>query len=363
MMYFFIGTTAELIKMSPVIKELRKRKMDFKLIASGQNEILFNEFTDYLGPLKPDISFKYKSRKSSMTGFIVWAARTFFVGLFSLRKEFTGLDKKNKYLIVHGDTVSSVLGTLIASFYRLKIIHVESGLRSYNFFEPFPEEISRYIISRLAHVNFCPNSWCVNNLKGARGIKINTYHNTLIDIFGAAMKKIDKISLPIPLPKKYFVLVIHRQEHVIFDKGRTEEIFRYILKNKKNLACVLIMHELTSDFLGFAGMKTNFFVKWGVIPMPRLSYFKFMKLINGAQYFITDGGSNQEEAFYLGKPCLLLRGCTERTEGLGKNVVLSKLDKNVIREFQKNYKKYQYDRIKPKISPAKIVVDYLQDLK
>ncbi|KKQ95714.1 MAG: UDP-N-acetylglucosamine 2-epimerase [Candidatus Woesebacteria bacterium GW2011_GWB1_43_14] len=346
--------------MSPVIRELRDRKINFKLITSGQNEILFDEFIDYLGPVKPDISFGYKSNKSSMIYFVLWAVRTFFAGLVSLRKEFTGINKENVYFVVHGDTISSLIGALMASFYGLKIVHVESGLRSYNFFEPFPEEISRFIISRLANINFCPNSWCVGNLKSAKGIKINTSQNTLIDIFMAAMKDIKKTHLSIKLPKKYFVLVVHRQEHVIFSREKTKEIFWHVLKNEDNLACVLIMHKLTSDFLNSFGVDTKLLVRRGVIPVPRLSYFRFMKVIAGAQYFITDGGSNQEEAFYLGKPCLLLRKRTERIEGLGGNVVLSKLNKQTISKFQKNYKKYQRHRVRSKISPAKIIVDYLR---
>src|SRR3990167_5940478 len=175
--------------MAPVIRELKKRKVAFKLITSGQTEILFNEFTDYLRAISPDISFDYKRRKSSALRFALWAIKTFFVVAFSLRQEFGHQNKREIYVLVHGDTVSSLLGALIARLYGLKIVHIESGLRSYNFLEPFPEELSRYIISRLADINFCPNAWCVDNLKEARGVKINTFQNTLIDILNFVTKK------------------------------------------------------------------------------------------------------------------------------------------------------------------------------
>jgi UDP-N-acetylglucosamine 2-epimerase (non-hydrolysing) len=357
--YFFIGTTAELIKISPVIKELKKRKIKFKLITSGQGKILFPEFYDYLGTIKADISFKYKGEKSSVFHFTLWAIQAFFSSFFYFKKEFLKLNKSDTYFIVHGDTVSSLIGALIASFYKLKVVHIESGLRSYNFFEPFPEEISRYIISRLTSINFCPNLWCVGNLEKVKGVKINTFQNTLIEIFQAAAKKnIDRPSV-IKTLKKYFVLVIHRQEHLIFGKNQTREIFRYVLENKRSLSCVLIMHQLTVDFLKSIGSDMELLANQNVIPVPRLPYPEFMKLIKGAQYLVTDGGSNQEEAYYMGKPCLLLRKHTERIEGLGENVILSKLNKQIIKHFQDNYRKYNRSPILSKISPAKIIVDYL----
>jgi UDP-N-acetylglucosamine 2-epimerase (non-hydrolysing) len=355
--YFFIGTTAELIKVSSVIKEFKRRKIKFKIITSGQGKILFSEFIDYLGPIKADISLRYKGGKSSVSNFVIWAIKAFFVGICSLREELKNLNRKDAYIIVHGDTVSSLLGALIASFYRLKIIHIESGLRSFNFFEPFPEEISRFIISHLTDIHFCPNSWCVNNLKKVKGVKINTFQNTLIDIFNSTIRLKSKNPPIANLPRKYFVLIVHRQEHVIFGKKQTREIVGHILKNKGNLTCVFIMHSLASVFLKSININKNSLASEGIIPVPRLPYMQFMKLIEGSEYFITDGGSNQEEAYYLGKPCLILRKHTERIEGLKQNVVISKFSKRAITIFLNNYKKYNRKRILPEKSPAKIVVD------
>ena len=172
--YVFLGTTAELIKIAPVLKELRRRRVYFKLITTGQNEILFNELKKFTGDINVDISFETKKNKSSVVYFVFWAATTFVTALVSLRKEFGNTKKESTYVIVHGDTVSSLLGALVARFYGLKLAHVESGLRSYNFLEPFPEEISRFIISNLADIHFCPNSWAKNNLLKKTGKKINT---------------------------------------------------------------------------------------------------------------------------------------------------------------------------------------------
>ena len=93
-----------------------------------------------------------------------------------------------------------------------------------------------------------------------------------------------------------------------------------------------------------------------------MSFSKFINLINASEFVITDGGSNQEECFYLGKPCLLLRKTTERIEGIGKNVVVSNYDEKIVREFLKNYKKYKLKLITNKNSPSKIIVDALEKI-
>ncbi len=358
---FFIGTTAELIKLAPVIKELKKRKVDFKIITSGQTEILFKEFSSYLGHVKVDISFKKKGNKSSVIIFILWAIKTFFVGLLRLRKEFAGFKKGKSYFIVHGDTMSSLIGAITAKVYGLNVVHIESGLRSFNFLEPFPEEISRYIISTLSDVHFSPNRWSLNNLRGKRGVKVNTYQNTLIESFWMAMRTKKKYNITKSVRDRYFILVIHRQEHVIFRRGWSREMIEFILKNSnKNLKCVLMNYELTSSFLKTIDRDLYNQIKKRVVLMPRLPYFDFIKLMSGAEYVVTDGGSNQEELYYLGKPCLVLRNHTERIEGLGENVVLSRGNKKLIKNFLDNYKKYKRKMVKPnKIVPSKIIANFL----
>ena len=145
----------------------------------------------------------------------------------------------------------------------------------------------------------------------------------------------------------------------MFGRQEAYDIFRTILRNEKRFPCVLIMHKLTSDFLRASGINNKILRDKNIIPVSRLPHRQFMKLIDESQYVVTDGGSNQEEAYYLGKPCLLIRKHTERIEGLGGNVVLSKMDKRVIKQFQKNYRQYRRERVQTGASPAKIIVDYL----
>lgn len=363
--YIFIGTTAELIKMAPVIKEFKSRRVDFKLITSGQNSILFGEFEDYIGRIRVNIALPEKSEKSSLFYFLVWTIRTFFTGMYLLGREFRGRNSKKSYFIVHGDTVSSLLGAVIASLYGLKVVHIESGLRSFNFLEPFPEEISRYIVSRLADVHFCPNGWSIDNLRNVKGIKVNTKQNTLIESYWMAIRNKSKERDFKRIGGKYFVFVVHRQEHVLFKKDRIKELIKYILENtREDLSCAFIVHAISLNFLQALLPELPEEIRRNLILIPRLPYLHFMKLIKDSEFFITDGGSNQEEAYYMGKPCLLLRSHTERVEGLKENVVLSKGNKKIMKNFLKNYKKFGKKPIRKsslKKLPSKVIVDYLID--
>ena len=113
---------------------------------------------DYISFLKSraDYTFKMKSfssPKNIYLRFIVWMLKSFGNFFLYFRNEFKD-DKKNVLFIVHGDTTTSAIGAIIAKLCRVKLIHIESGLRSYNFLEPFPEEINRFIISHLTDIHF-----------------------------------------------------------------------------------------------------------------------------------------------------------------------------------------------------------------
>ena len=292
--------------------------------------------------------------------FIVWILKSFGNFYIYFRNEFK-TDKKNVLFVVHGDTSTSAIGAIIAKLCRVKLIHIESGLRSYDFFEPFPEEINRFIISHLANIHFCPNSWAVKNLRRTRGLKINTKYNTVLETLESTVNIRSKDRYhKLAINKNYFVLVVHRQEHTIFNKATTRDILDLFMNHaNNNLKCVLILHKLTEDFLVGGDLIKALERNKNIIMLPRLSYVEFVNLLDGSEFIATDGGSNQEEAYYLGKPCLILRQRTERTEGLGKNAILAKNSKKVINKFLKNYRKYERKRVEIKTSPSKIITDYL----
>lgn len=360
--FLFVGTTAELIKLAPVIRELRERKISFTIVASGQNDIHFEEFVSFIGDVKIIYAVTPKSKEPSLFLFSLWAVKTFFSLTIGMYGHFKGLDKTNSLFIVHGDTVSSLMGTLVARLYGLKIVHIESGLRSFSFLEPFPEELCRFIVSRLADVHFSPNSWSLNNLSHVKGEKINTQQNTLIESFSSVMKEKSTHPLVKQLAKErkpYYVLVVHRQEHVLFGRKKTAGTVRYVLSEApKKLRCIFLVHDISTDFLHDLGKVIPQDIAGSMMRVDRLPYGDFMHLLKGAEFMVTDGGSNQEELYYMGKPCLLLRNRTERIEGLHENVVLGKDNRRIIREFLVHYRRYVRKPIMVS-HPSKIIVDYL----
>jgi len=362
--YFFVGTTAELIKTSPVIREFKQREINLKIVTSGQNTINFNEFKPLMGKVKPYYSFRQKSVKLPkfiLIMFSIWIVKSLINYFLFFRNELKKTDSKNSLFIVHGDTASSLLGSVIAKIYNMKIVHIESGLRSFNFLEPFPEELSRFVISHLAEVHFCPNEWAVENLKNLKGVKINTFNNTLLESTLAILKDRKKIkSIKFLKGNKFFLLVLHRQEHIFFKKQLMKKYLKLLTSfANQNLNCVLVLHKLTEKFLKQEGLMSQVKKDKNIIFVPRLPYTDFINLMPKAEFIATDGGSNQEEAYYLGKPCLILRNRTERIEGLGENAVLSKGSEDTIRQFINNYKNYQRGKVKIKTPPSKIIVDYL----
>jgi UDP-N-acetylglucosamine 2-epimerase (non-hydrolysing) len=119
------------------------------------------------------------------------------------------------------------------------------------------------------------------------------------------------------------------------------------------------MHKNTEENLKKFGLYQKFISNKNIIIHPRYDYFDFVKLIAKSEFFISDGGSNQEESSYLGVPTIILRSETERIEGLGKNVVITNYNIHIIKEFLKNYKHYRYKPLILKEKPSSIVVDYL----
>jgi len=354
---FFIGTSAELIKLIPVISEFENSKIKYQIYSSGQTDLKQIELKEIL-EIRIDKQLLGKPQnKTSVKVFGFWVLNSFFNSL----KVFKTLPK-DSYIIVHGDTASSLVGSVSAKVSGLNIVHIESGLRSFNFFQPFPEEICRYVVSLLADYHFCPNEWSVNNLIHYPGEKINTENNTSLESLHKGLK-LNKLTKEIEnLKTPYFLFVLHRQENLLFKKEFSRRVIFAIHKfANSNLKCVFVMHKLTETFLKEQGIYNQIVKNKNIILLPRTPYLEFINTINRAEFLLTDGGSNQEEAYYLGKPTLILRNVTERIEGLGENVLLMKENFSVLNSFLKNYKQYKREEVPaPTTRPSKIILKHIK---
>lgn len=358
--YFFIGTIAELIKIFPLIKKFKENNVEFKIIASGQNDLSCGTILKNIGINKVDIELSKGIKEKSALNLLKWFFVVFLKNIPVLKTEFQHKAKDITYIIVHGDTVSTVMGSLFAKFFHLKLIHVEAGLRSFNFINPFPEEIDRLITSNLSDISFCPNEWAMNNLKDKKMEKINTKFNTLIDSLNIAVNsQIDSGLLGILKNAKYFIFVLHRNENLVQKK-----LIEYLINKISSLAsddlkCLFILHPVTEEVLGKLGIIDRLQNNKNIILSQRLDYFEMMKLLDGCEFILTDGGSNQEECFYLGKPCCVIRKKTERIEGLNENVILYNGNLKLVDDFVDHYISFKRKKIDFELSPTAIIFDYL----
>ncbi len=364
--YIFIGTTAELIKLAPVIKKLKRGEINLKIITSGQNFVNFKELKPLTGVEAPYNALKYKPVNNSLgiyLRFSFWLLKALINNLLYFRNEFRELDRKNTFFIVHGDTISALLGAIIAKIFALKLVHIESGYRSFNFLEPFPEELCRYLVSHMADILFCPNDWCLNNVRTSKAIKFSTGQNTVYESCMNALKLKTSTKYLSSLKKnKFYLLIMHRQEHMLFKKQVTKKYLNLLIPYaKSNLKCVFVLHPLTENFLKAENLLDKIKKNPNIIILPRIPHAEFMKILSRCEFIATDGGSNQQEAYYLGKPCILLRKYTEQIEGLYSNAVLAKDDPNIVKNFLANYKSKNSKRVFLRTPPSKIIVDTLME--
>lgn len=304
-----VGTVAELIKMVPVIEKLKKKKLDFKIICLGQQDCiqLLHEFniTNYKMLTQPKVNRGiFENRILKAVG---WGVKLFFKLKKVIKKE------KPRIILVHGDTLSTVAGTLAGkiSFHPIIVGHVEAGIRSGNIEEPFPEEIARRITDTFADYLFAPTPRAVHNLKNnffTRNKKIILTGNTNIDVI--------KKNLPIALRQSkmkvkgnYVFAQMHRYENL----ASRERVQKFInLINKQKMKVILMIPHNSRIALKKYGFEKPF--NSNVRIVDNLPYYDFLSVFSRAKMIITDGGGQTEEACYLGIPTIVFRNATERQE-------------------------------------------------
>lgn len=320
MITVLLGTRAQLIKMAPVILEFERRDRPMRLIMTGQHKETMDRLLADFGIVTPPIYLYIGHEVTSIGRVIPWFLRCLWRLLRDAKTLFPVAGGKG-IVLVHGDTFSTLLGALAGKLTGQCVGHVESGLRSFRIFHPFPEELTRLAVFRLTDIAFCPDDWAASNLKAYSARVVNTAGNTLRDALRIALA----VNRPLPLevPTKAFgVVSLHRFEN-IFREERLRHILAMIEEAALRYPLVFVLHPATRRNLEKFGLLERLERHPGISLCPRMGYFEFVSLINVATFVVTDGGSNQEELSYLDKPTLLMRQATERQEGLGSNVVLS----------------------------------------
>jgi UDP-N-acetylglucosamine 2-epimerase (non-hydrolysing) len=355
MIHIFIGTKAQLIKMAPIMRVLQDRGHPYNFIYSGQHRDTVDDIlANFAISKKPDITLYSGKDITGIAQMGKWAIDIVRKYSSPAHKAELFQNDTNGIVLNHGDTFSTLLGSYLAKRHGLQSAHIESGLRSHNIFHPFPEELTRLATFRLSDYFFAPGMWALQNLASYQGIKINTEHNTLCDAL--------RYSAQHTHPGRgghYGLVSIHRFENIFFRK-RLEQIVKLLIESDPSCPKLFILHKPTEKKLKEYGLYDQLAACPHIELHPRYDYFRFIALVRGSAYLITDGGSNQEECSYLGLPCLLMRKATERQEGIGHNTVLSNYDPAIIRQFMSEPERYRRPPLQLTQSPSALIIDALQ---
>lgn len=356
MIHVILGTKAQMVKMAPLMRLLESERGGYNFIFTGQHKDTIDDIRNNFSIKAPDY-YLYEGREVvSVFGSVYWLFSVLFNAIFHSRKVFKG--DKNGVVLVHGDTISTAIGAIIGKLLGHRVGHIESGLRSFNVFHPFPEELTRLLVFNLSDYYFCPGEWAVNNVASYRGCKIDTKFNTQMDAVKDCWNRNEHLNEAYGL-SRYCVVSTHRFENWS-SKRNANNIFNLIELIASEVPVIFVMHPFTMKKLNKYGLLDQLRQNANIIIRKRSDFYSFINLVSQSEFVVTDGGSNQEECAYLGKPCLLLRKASERREGINENVVLSGFDEFVVRDFLSNYDKYAREPLIDSVSPSQLILEFLR---
>lgn len=356
MIHVVLGTKAQLVKMGPLLYLMNEREIPYNFVFTGQHRETVDDLRANFSIKAPDVVLHEGDDIKSIPAMAVWLTRILFKTICGnsdlFRRDKAGI------VLVHGDTISCLLGAALAKLKGLKVGHVESGLRSHKLLHPFPEELTRILTFWLTDVYFCPGAIPIKNVERYRGTKVDIQFNTLLDSVRHAAEHRGSVAVSVP-EEEYCIVSVHRFENV-FRESRLARIVEIVEDIASKVRVLFVLHAPTEKKLHAFDLFSKLESHPSIELRPRCDYFSFISLLNRSQFLATDGGSNQEEAFFLGKPCLILRAETERDEHLGRNAVLSRFDSDVIREFLGRYRDCCIDPATFDVSPCEIILDHVE---
>jgi UDP-N-acetylglucosamine 2-epimerase len=322
------GTRPEAIKMAPLVKELERRKeIESIVCVTAQHREMLDQVLNTFD-IKPDYDLNIMKQGQSLADVTIRA----LVGLEEVIKEV-----KPDIVLVHGDTTTTFAGALAAFYNQVAIGHVEAGLRTYDKYSPYPEEMNRQMVDRLSDLYFAPTEISKDNLlkENIDESKIYITGNTAIDAMSTTVD--ENYTHPeldwINAGERMILLTAHRRENL---GEPMRHIFRAIKRVVDEFSDVKVIYpihmnprvrEVANEVFGDADR---------VKLIEPLEVFDFHNFQNKSYIILTDSGGIQEEAPSLGKPVLVLRDTTERPEGIKAGTLkLVGTDEDVIYEETK----------------------------
>ena len=299
------GTRPEIIKLFPIINELKAQRLSFKTLFTGQQMDLYEDVQDLVP--RPYFSFsesfsgenKHNTLGMSFAKICEAAERLFNEHRFDI-------------IIVQGDTTTAWALAQMAFYNGINIAHVEAGLRTFDLENPYPEELNRTLITQVAYLNFAPTKQAYDNLINSGAKNVHLVGNTIVDAVNYF-----KTSLGLHEEKSNKVMVtLHRREnHKIM--GRLFNELQTIAIDNPELEFILPIHPNPNVQKHRSKLKAR-----NIQVIPPIGYPEMLKLISQALFIISDSGGIQEEATCFNKKIIVVREKTERPEtieiGLGQ---------------------------------------------
>jgi UDP-N-acetylglucosamine 2-epimerase (non-hydrolysing) len=311
------GTRPETIKMFPLISEIKKypHLIDFKIVVTGQHREMLDQMLEIF-KIIPDYDLDIMEQVQSLSQI----TKNSLIGIERILKK-----ERPNMVLVQGDTTTTFAGALAAFYQKIKIGHIEAGLRTNNKYYPFPEEINRHLTSVLADLHFAPTAQSCKNLlsEGVKREDIFICGNTVIDSLFLMIKKNHIFTEPLLRDKKIFekkiiLVTVHRRENWGEPLKNICQALIKLLDEHSDLFVIIPLHKNPE-----IRKTVNHILKdrRDILLLDTLDYGDMINLMSKIYIILTDSGGIQEEAPSLGKPIFVLRDETERPEAVEAGVV------------------------------------------
>lgn len=301
------GTRPETIKMAPLVKELQNRsEIETIICVTAQHRQMLDQVLDIF-QIIPDYDLNIMQKGQTLSDITAKVLK----GIEEvIQKETPDI------VLVHGDTSTTFAGALAAFYNEIDVGHVEAGLRTYNKYSPFPEELNRQFVGNIADIHFAPTEMSRENLlnEGKKEENIIVTGNTAIDALQTTVR--DDYTNDIvewSAGERLIVLTAHRRENLGEPMRHMFRAIRRIVEEYEDVKVVYPVHlnpavvQVAEDVLGGCDK---------VRLIEPLDVIDFHNMLNKSYLILTDSGGIQEEAPSLGKPVIVLRDTTERPEGV-----------------------------------------------
>jgi len=314
---FILGTRPEAIKLAPIIRTFQRNNgFDVKVCSTGQHKEMLEQVLDFFDII-PDFKLDVMRNNQSLFG----VTNRILSGLEEVLEKF-----KPNLIFVQGDTTTAFVGALAGFYKKIPIAHIEAGLRSFDKYSPYPEEINRKLVGSIADYHFAPTKKAKDNLS-KENIQKNVYvvGNTVIDALHLGLKIIeedkglngelsDLFNSKLKIQNSKLILVTaHRRESFGKPFENICNSLKQIAYNFDDIDIVYPVHlnpNVRTPVFEILDKTKNIHL------IEPLDYPELIWLMKKSYMVVTDSGGIQEEAPSLGKPVLVIRDVTERSEGI-----------------------------------------------